>query len=311
MQLFYDIFTTITLPILLLAALGFSAQKYTFFDLPTLSKLQIYVLIPCGILHFLLSAKLPLHEALSAVWFTVAQFAAHSAIGFLAATLFGLKGSVRTILTLAAGFNNSGNYGLPLIQLTFPPDYLLHQTVVLAIHMVLFASFGLWMMARHGAEKPRFFDMMFGTPMIPAVIAGFILKELDVSLPVALALPLKLMGEAFTPLALFLLGVQLADVKANGGRAPLVLALIVKLALAPAVTWGLAVLAGFPGELTALFVLGAATPIGVMVAVFAARYDAEPNLTASMVFISTVLSALTVTAWIFLMKLAGLTPAMP
>ncbi len=311
MQLFYEIFTTITLPILLLVALGFGAQKYTAFDLPTLSKLQIYVLIPCGILHFLISTKLPLHEAWPAAWFTVAQFAVHCALGFVAATLFGVTGPARTILMLASGFNNSGNYGLPLVQLTFPPDYLLHQTVVLSMHTVLFATFGLWMLARHGAEKPGVWETVFGTPMIPAVIAGFALKELNVTLPVSLALPLKLMGEAFTPLALFLLGAQLAEVKANGGRVPLTLSLIVKLALAPAVTWGLAAYAGFPDELTALFVLGAATPIGVMVAIFAARYDTEPGLTASMVFVSTVVSALTITAWIFIMKLAGLMPAMP
>lgn len=310
MQLFIDIFSNITVPILLLVALGYGLQRQSNFDLATLSKLQVHALIPCAILHFLISANLPLANALPTVWFTVAQFAAHFAIGWLAAALFGIKGAPRTILALAPGLNNSGNYGLPLIQLTFPADYLLHQTIVLSMHMVLLASVGLWMMARHSAEKPRFFATMFGTPMIPAVLLGLVLKGYEVELPKALALPLKLMGEAFTPLALFLLGAQLASVTALGERGPLSLALFLKLIAAPAITWGLSVACGFPGDLTALFVLGSATPVGVMVAVFAAKYGTAPSLTASTVFLSTVLSALTVTAWIYAMQSAGLMPAM-
>ncbi|MDZ4792502.1 MAG: AEC family transporter [Hyphomicrobiales bacterium] len=311
MQLFTGILTSITLPILLLVALGYGVQSRAKFDLATLSKLQIYVLIPCAILHFLVSARLPLGDALPTVWFTVLQFAAHFAVGWALAVAFGVTGPARTILALVPGFNNSGNYGLPLIQLTFPPDYLLHQTIVLSMHMVLLASVGLWMMARHSEEKPKFLQTVFATPMIPAVALGLALKGMDVTLPVALAIPLMLMGEAFTPLALFLLGAQLAGVTAIGERGPLALGLMLKLIAAPAITWGLSMLCGFSGELTALFVLGSATPVGVMVAVFAARYNTAPALTASTVFISTVLSALTVTAWIFVMQMAGLMPAMP
>lgn len=311
MELFLNIFANITAPILLLVALGYGVQRLTAFDLGTLSKLQVYVLIPCAILHFLISAKLPLADAVPTAWFTVLQFAAHAALGWFAATILGITGAPRTILTLIPGFNNSGNYGLPLIQLTFPPDYLLHQTVVLSMHMVLLASVGLSLMARHSAEKPKFLITVFATPLIPAVLLGAGMKAYGVELPFTLALPLKLMGEAFTPLALFLLGAQLAGVGANSSHGPLALGLLLKLAVAPAVTWGLAVFCGFPAELIALFVLGSATPIGVMVAVFAARYNAAPELTASMVFVSTVLSAITVTAWIFAMQFAGLMPAMP
>ncbi|MDX2263803.1 MAG: AEC family transporter [Hyphomicrobiales bacterium] len=310
MQLFLDIFSNITLPILMLVGLGYGVQKRFAFDLPTLSKLQVYVLIPCGILHFLTSARLPLGDALPTVWFTVAQFAAHVAMGWLVATAFGLSGAARTIVALGPGFNNSGNYGLPLIQLTFPPDYLLHQTIVLSMHMVLMASVGIGMMARHSAERPKLITTLFATPMIPAVILGMALKAGDVSLPTPIALPLKLMGEAFTPLALFLLGAQLVGSMSGGERTPLALGLILKLAAAPAVTWGMSVACGFPADLTALFVLGSATPVGVMVAVFAARYGCAPSLTASTVFISTVLSALTVTAWIYAMQSAGLMPAL-
>jgi hypothetical protein len=311
LELFLSILTNITLPILLLVALGFGVQKHSAFDIDTLSKLQVNVLIPAAILHFLISAKLPLWDALPTVWFTVAQFAAHYAFAWIVAAALGVSGAPRTMLAVATGFNNSGNYGLPLVQLTFAPDYLLHQTIVLSMHMVLLASVGLWLMARHGEHKPRFLATLLATPMIPAVALGLLLKAFEVTLPAAIAIPLRLMGEAFTPLALFLLGAQLAGVTANGGRGPVALAMLLKLAAAPAITWGLAVLCGFPADLTALFVLGAATPVGVMIAVFAARYRAEPGLTASMVFVSTALSALTVTAWIFIMQSAGLMPAMP
>jgi hypothetical protein len=112
-----------------------------------------------------------------------------------------------------------------------------------------------------------------------------------------------MLGSIFTPLALFTLGCQLAvsawDDLAWG---PLTLISILKLVVAPAVTWGLALAVGLPGDLTDLFVVAAAAPVGVLLAVFCAEFGREPKFVASAVLVTTLLSPVVVTAWLLLMR---------
>ncbi len=308
MQLFASILLSVMAPILVLVALGFLVQRKLNLDLATLSKLQINVLIPAAILYFLLSAKLPISEAWPTFWFTGLLFAAHFAIGWAAGALLRVGGAASGLLGLAVAFPNSGNYGVPLIQLTMPPDYLLHQTVMLSVHMLLITTLGLWLISGQNGAKRSIWATLLATPIIPAVALGFGLKAGEIALPPPLAIPLKLMGEAFTPMALFLLGAQLSAVSATGGRGLVALAVALKLIAAPLASFALAAVLGFSGDLIALFVLGTAIPTGVVLTVLATQYQAGAGFAATAVFVSTVVSAFTVTGWIYAMRLIGYLP---
>lgn len=311
LQLFISILLSIMTPILLLSALGFGVQRRLGLDLGTLSKLQVHVLIPAGILYFLLSAKLPLSDAWPTFWFTGVLFAAHFAIGWGGAALFGQQPTMRVLMGLAVAFPNSGNYGIPLIQLTMAPDYLLHQTIMLSVHMLLITTLGLWLISGQNGGKPSLLATLFATPIIPAVALGFALKGLEVELPQPLAIPLKLLGEAFTPLALFLLGAQLSATNGLSGRGMIMLSVVLKLAAAPLLTFAMAAAIGFTPDLIALFVLGTAIPTGVVLTVLATQYQTGANFAATTVFLSTVASTFTVTAWIYGLRLAGYLPPLP
>ncbi len=308
MAIFTDILTGITLPVLVLVALGWIAQVRLNFDLETLSRLQVYVILPAALIHFLTSAEIPLIDVWPTAWFMLLQFAAHYLLGYGLGLILGRGADMRHLLGWVIAFPNSGNYGLPLIALTFPSDFLLHQTIAVSAHMVLISTAGIWLMARSAPDGPSVTKLLFGSPVLPAVAAGLVLKGFEVSLPVAIATPLKLMGDAFTPLALFLLGAQLTTVTQETARGPLTSTAALKLLLAPAVTWVLAVATGFSDAMVAFFVVGTATPTGIMLAIFAAQYRAQPQFVSATVFFTTVLSALTVTGWIFALKLAGLMP---
>jgi len=306
LEIFWEILTGITLPVLVLVALGWFAQRRMAFDLDTLSRMMVNVILPAALVHFLTSAEIPLIEIWPTAWFMLLQFAAHYLLGYGVGLALGQGADMRHLFGWLIAFPNSGNYGLPLIALTFPPDFLLHQTIATSTHMVLISTAGIWLMARNAPDGPSVTKLLFGSPVLPAVAAGLLLKGFEISLPVAIATPLELMGDAFTPLALFLLGAQLTTVTAETARGPLASTAAIKLVAAPAATWALAVATGFSDEMVAFFVVGTATPTGIMLAIFAAQYRAQPQLVSATVFFTTVLSALTVTGWIFAMKLAGL-----
>jgi predicted permease len=60
---------------------------------------------------------------------------------------------------------------------------------------------------------------------------------------------------------------------------------------------------GVPADVTAVMVVAAAMPVGVLITIFAAELEAEPECISTATVITTALSPLTVTAWIIAMRL--------
>jgi predicted permease len=307
LQLFLEILTGITLPILTLVAIGYYVQKRFAFDVPTLTRMQVYVLLPAALLYIPTAARLPLGSAWPILWFTLLHFVFLFTIGWGAARALGMKGSVVTLTAFGALFSNSANFGLPLIELTFSEDHLLYQAVILSLHSVLITPFAILAFRRTGEGQPGLLAMLLSFPLLPGAAGlGFLLKGLEVTLPLPLSLPLKLLSDAFTPMALLLLGVQLAAFGTEVERRPLGLHLVLRLFLAPASAWLFAYLFRFPPDLIAFFVISASVPAGILVAIFASEYNTRPELASMMVFTSTIVSALTVTLWVYAVRYAGL-----
>jgi hypothetical protein len=107
-------------------------------------------------------------------------------------------------------------------------------------------------------------------------------------------------------MALILLGVQLAAISGRIERTPILLTMLLRLIAAPASAWGLAWALGFSTELIAFFVVGAATPVAILLAIFAGEYKTNQGLASMIVFLSTLLSALAVTGWVYAVRLVGL-----
>jgi malate permease and related proteins len=305
-QLFLEILTDITLPILALIALGFGIQKYFAFDVPTLTRLQIYVLLPGALIYLPSAAKLPLDTALPILWFSLAHFVFLFALSWSVATALSLDSHVVRLVAIVALFSNSANYGIPLIQFTFPEDYRLYQTVILSLHSILITPVALIAFAREGEDRPNPWTALLVSPILLAAMLGYLLKGFELTLPLMLSLPLKLISDAFTPMALLLVGIQLATIGREIEHKPLAVGLVLRLLLAPASAWLFAYLFGFPPELIAFFVVSASAPTGVLVAIFAVEYNTRPELASMMVFISTIVSALTVTSWVYAVRYAGL-----
>ncbi|MEC9368173.1 MAG: AEC family transporter [Pseudomonadota bacterium] len=303
MDIFLDILTRITAPIVALMALGWIAQHYLLLDAPSLSRMLVNVVLPCAFVHFLTTADLPLAAVWPTVWFTILSFGVLLALGWAIAAPFDrLKGSA-VVIGIAAAFPNTGNYGIALAQLAFEPDYLLHQTVIVCLHSILIVLAGVWLLDHQRKGAGAALQALLRSPMIIAIAAGLLLKSFEVTLPPLLGEPLRIMAGAYTPLALFTLGVQLAGAQVAILRFPVILSTLLKLLVAPALTWIMCVIFGFPDGLTDVLVVAAAAPVGVLLAIFCAEYDRAPNLASATVLLSTVLSPLIVTAWLLAVRL--------
>jgi predicted permease len=301
-SLFAEILTTVTLPIVVLMALGWVIQHRLQLNVRTLSRLLVNVILPCALFHFLTNAELPLVDVWPTVWFTVLQFAVLSVVGWGIAAVCRVPPMLQPVVGVATAFANTGNFGLPVAQLAFPPDYLLHQTIIVSLHSILIVSFGVLVLAHQRGSLLQSIRALLVSPMILGVAAGILVKGFDVELPYLVTHPIKIISGAYICIALFTLGAQLAETRFSLRLGPVWLTVVLKMALAPALTWAMLRMTDIEAGLADLLVVAAAAPVGLLLAIFCTDYERAPDTAGAMVLITTVLSPVTVTAWIWILR---------
>jgi malate permease and related proteins len=300
MALFLDILTKVTLPIITLVALGYLLQGRLKLDIGTLNRVQVYVVMPAFLVHFLATGKQPIAVVWPVFYFGIVQFLFLIPLGWLLAILLRQRASLGPMMGLGTAYANVGFFGIPVTQLAFGADYLIYQSVMTALMSVLVCTVGVWLLAPAGQggilSKLR---SAFETPLIPSVVLGLSLRGFQIELPTVVAQPMQFLGSIFTPLALYTLGAQVAAAKIIRIEwIPQILILILKFGIAPVFTWWVCRFMEFPRDISDVLVVAAATPVGVLITIFAAEYDNESEFISTAVVISTALSPLFVTGWI-------------
>jgi predicted permease len=303
MTMFVDILTKVTLPIITLVALGWLLQPKLKLDVASLNRVQVYVVMPAFLVHFLSAGKQPLSVVWPVVYFGIVQFMILIPIGWLLVLLLRMRKSLGPMMGLGTAYANVGFFGIPVTQLAFGPDYLIHQSVLTALMAVLVCTLGVWLLAPAGGGLSKL-RTAFETPLIPSVGIGLTLRGLEIELSPVVSQPLQFLGSIFTPLALYTLGAGIAAQKIiRFELAPQLLILFLKFLFAPIVSWMICRVMGLPSDVTAVLVVAASTPVGVLITIFAAEYKTEAEFISTAVVISTALSPIFVTAWILAIRL--------
>jgi hypothetical protein len=131
--------------------------------------------------------------------------------------------------------------------------------------------------------------------MIYALLLAFLFLRTGWQVPLPLERTVTLLGDASIPAMLVLLGMQLKNADWNGRAIPLALTTVMRLLVAPAAAFLLTPLFGLAGPARQAIVTEAAMPAAVLNTVLATEFEAEPSLVTAAVFITTLLSPLTLT----------------
>jgi len=305
MDLFVDILNRVTLPIIAVITLGWLLQPKLKLDIASLNRVQVYVVMPAFLIHFLATGKQPISVVWPVAYFAGALFLILIPLGWIAVRLLRLRPSLGPMMGLGTAYANVGFFGIPVTQLAFGPDQIIYMSVMTALTTILLCTAGVWLMAPSGGGGPLAkLRTAFETPLIPSVAIGLLLKGFELELPIVVAQPMQFIGSIFTPLALYTLGAQIAAARnIRLEFLPQALILVLKFLVAPLLSWGLCLLMGLPPDVSAVLVVAAATPVGVLITIFAAEYQREPEFISTAVVVSTALSPLFVTAWIIAVKL--------
>ena len=196
---------------------------------------------------------------------------------------------------VAESLYGTGNVGIVMLMGAFTVPFFNALSVILL-------EFG-----RNSSASPaRLVKSILKNHIVIAALVALLMKLVHLELPVmAEDVVFELAGLA-TPLSFLSLGVSL-DVGAIGrNRRPLILGIVTRLVLIPAVFVTAAIALGFRGqELCAIFLLFAA-PTAVSSYPMAVAMDADPEIAGQMVIFTTVCCLPTFFLWVMSMSSFGL-----
>lgn len=189
--------------------------------------------------------------------------------------------------------SNAGFMGSPIAQGLYGNQGLLYSSIYLIPLRAVMWSFGVTCFT--GAKGKGVLKKILTHPCIVAVFLGMILMITQIQLPKGIEQTIRYAGNANTALSMIVIGNILAEVKASeildrtaGWFC------IVRLAVIPLLVLIGCKLSGVDELVKQLSVVLASMPAAATTAILAAKYDGDAHFAAKIVFLSTLLSLLSV-----------------
>lgn len=203
------------------------------------------------------------------------------------------------ILGIAFVENIYGNSGMtPMMIVAAVPLFNIYSVIILTVS---------------SSTEHRNFNFLKKTakgiitnPIIIGIFVGALWSIIGLPYPLILSKSVSYVASTATPLALLVLGATFKGKEALKKIGPTFAAAFLKLIAIPGVIFPLAIHLGFRGsELVAIMIM-LASPTTVTCYIMAKNMGGDETLSASVVMTATLLSSVTLTFWVFLIRSLGL-----
>ncbi|RJQ51421.1 MAG: AEC family transporter [Desulfobacteraceae bacterium] len=275
---------------IMLAAYGL--QRIAPFSVKAVNDLVFHFFLPVTVFNAIV--KMPAVQPKGFLLVTIAS------IAILLATYFSAKG-VSRLLNMSSGFRRTfllgstyGNHaflGIP-VAYAFLGDSGSAWSVFFLIGSYLFLySIGYFIMTGRGTPAG-----FIKNPLVVSTGLGLLVVFLGVELPDAAMKSLSLVNQGTFPLSMMVVGGGLSLKFFGFGRKifPTVSAVFIKLFVGPAAAYLICLLLALDRVQTAVCILQAAMPTGVLVTVFSVKYEGDDAFSNALVSSSTLASIATV-----------------
>lgn len=279
------------IPVACIVLVGFIAGQKLDFDRSTLSRLVLYVLTPAIITDSIYQTTLSAENVADIFWgFTLTYFLL-SLVSWLLARQLSLSVPVQKSLMASTAFPNCGNMGLSVSLFALEqPGFDRAVVYLIASSIVIFTTAPAFL---KGGSFGSQLLLLLKLPLIWAVLAGLSLRFFEVELPLKLGESLHILGQAAIPVALLLLGMQIATNRFRFGLYE-VGASLLRLVGGAIVGYLVAKILGLSGIDLQVVVLQSSMPTAVISFVMVDEFGGDAARTARVVVTSTLLCFVTV-----------------
>lgn len=223
------------------------------------------------------------------------------------------------VLALSNTFSNTTMIGIPVVSLAFGEQGMVVLLTLISLHSLVLMTGATVLIelavakehAASGAAEARSMVRIVGQALRNAILhpvplpimAGLVFAQTGLRMPETLDKPILLLGQAFTPVALVMVGITLALTRVGDHWRGALVQTAIKNLLHPLLVFGAGWLLGLRGVPLAVMVVVGALPMGANVFLFSQRYRTAEGLVTASVVVSTALGLVTLSV---VMALASL-----
>lgn len=277
----------------LLIFCGFFSAKGKLVDengISTLNKIVLYFALPALTLYGLQKDASPelIHDLILVFFISLAIMILS---GLIAYFLYRSEPNERrSVLTNLSMLSNSAYMGYPVVIATLGEDMLIYAVVFVGAFNLMCWTFGSFFFGGISAIQPK---KLLTNPSLIAVLVGLVLFLTGWRLPGFINDALSMMGNVTTPLAMFVIGARLIDLRfAHLQDWKLLLACALRLIIFPAAVLLLR-FTGLPAAVVSVLYICTAMPCAATTAMQIEMYHCDNSLASRGVALSTAFSILT------------------
>ncbi len=286
---------TTLVPLALLILLGWIVGRMRDIDLKSVSTLLIYAISPVVALGS--TAQLSFHGTFILLpLITCAMGSFCGLTSFALGRLLLKKKDIGYLLPQATGSGNNGYFGLPLAMALFPPEQVGVYFLIMLGTTLFEATLGYYFVGRGHLSVKDAVKRVAGMPVIYAIAIGLTLSAMHVTLDGGLLKLWDAARGAYVCLGMMIIGIALAKHKKLAWDMDfLAIAVFGKYvlwaaAIAAFVWLDSHVLKIYDTPVYTMIAILAITPAAANTAAFAAQHDFKPQLAATIVFLTTIIS---------------------
>lgn len=281
-------------------AIGFAAAKCRVFPEGTnkvLAQLVITVTNPCTVLYSVLGSDriLSNKEVFLLTGIALAMFAVLIAVGRLLPKLLRCPQKDINVYRFMCTFANMGFMGFPVISALYGAGAVFYASIFNLVFQFVVYTYGVALLAPKDS-KDRFSWRTLVSPIIIASVLAYIFYLTDFEAPKAITDGLGMLGGVTSPVAMLVIGIALSKVPVKQVFTDWRLYIInaVRLLALPLLAFLILRQISTDTVILGIPVVMLGMPVATLTTLMSAKYGGNEKLAASGVFMSTLMSFLTV-----------------
>lgn len=300
-----SLFLNNLLPIGLAAGSSFLLARRFNLSPRMLNQVVFYLFSPCLVFNLLTRSQLSGSDIGTMFVLAALMWLVNALLAFAGGRLLGLDRRMIAAVVLASAFMNAGNFGMPVVDFAFGATSLAYASLFFIGSSILAYSVGTLIASMGTVGLRESFLNMLKMPSIYTALLALLFVERGWTLPLPVGRVVDLFANATIPCMLVILGLQLSAARWTAQVRPLALVVGVRLIASPLIAFLLFPLFGLERAALQASILESAMPTAVLTTVLATEFNTEPEFVTYTVFLSTLLSPLTLTPLMYFLGAAA------
>lgn len=281
----------------LIMIVGFFARKKNIIDTPTkkgMSELLLSITMPAMIIvsfNYTFSRDMLIKAGI----IFVLSFGIQISLALISKFLYNrFPENEKSVLRFITVFSNCGFMGYPVIGSVYGKIGIFYTAIYNIPFNILVFSLGIMLFTKNKDFKSMRKEVI--SPALISIFIGIIIFVFSIKLPSPIYKTLDMVGSTTTPLAMIIIGSMIAEMEVKNifSGFQVYYGSLIRLIISPLAVLFVLKALGYSGMFLGIPVLITAMPAAANTAILAEKYNADSLLASKFVFVTSILSAITI-----------------